>query len=93
MGNASVDDTDAATTFFFTTDAKTYSCSSILIFVILANIDRLYNSSIYVLQRSGSRHDTAARHNFVDTILNTGGSNSDDNDATERFVCSFVNKL
>jgi hypothetical protein len=40
MGNASVDDTDdvAASTFFFTTNGKTFVPLSIVTFVIQANV-------------------------------------------------------
>jgi hypothetical protein len=69
MGNASVDDTDAANTFF-ATDDKTYLCLSILTFIIWVNIERLSNSSIYVLQWPSS----SAGHEFADVILNMVGS-------------------
>jgi hypothetical protein len=38
VGNASMDYTDNAATFFFTIDGKTYSCLSIVTFIIRANI-------------------------------------------------------
>jgi hypothetical protein len=34
IGNASMDDTDVASTFLITTDGETYSCLSILTFII-----------------------------------------------------------
>jgi hypothetical protein len=77
-----MDDTDTATTFFFATDGKTYSCLSILIFVIWANVERFSNSSIYVLQRPSS----SAERDFTNAVLNMGGSDEgndcgNDNDA------------
>jgi hypothetical protein len=47
VGNATVDDTNVAATFF-STDDKTYLCLSIVTFVIRASVERLVNSSIYV---------------------------------------------
>jgi hypothetical protein len=70
VGNASLDDTDAAVTFFFTTDGKTYSCLSIVTFVIRANVERFANSSIYVFKQPSS----SVGRDFTDAVLNMGGS-------------------
>jgi hypothetical protein len=71
VGNASMDYTDNAATFFFTTDGKTYSCLSIVTFIIRANIKCLANSSIYVFKQPSS----SVGRDFVDAVLNVGGSN------------------
>jgi hypothetical protein len=74
VGNASVDNIDAATTFFFITDGKTYSCLSSVTFVIRVNVERLANSSIYAFKRPSS----SAGHDFTDAVLNVGGSSDGD---------------
>jgi hypothetical protein len=73
MENASVDDTDAATTIFFATDGKTYYCLSILTFVIQDNVEQS-NSSIYVFKRSS----LSTGPDFTDAVLNVGGSGEGD---------------
>jgi hypothetical protein len=74
VGNASVDDTDAATTIFFGTDGKTYLIISIVTFVIQANIERLANSSIFFFKE----HSSSAERDFTDVVLNVGGSDEGD---------------
>jgi hypothetical protein len=62
IGNASVDDIDAAATFFATDSKSFVPILSIVPFVIQANVERLAYSSIYVFKHPSS----SVGHEFVD---------------------------
>jgi hypothetical protein len=81
VGNASVDDTDAAATasFFFATDGKTFVPFWIVTFVIWANVEWLANSFIYVFKWTSS----LAECNFIDAVLNVGGSGEGEGGGTD----------
>jgi hypothetical protein len=51
-------------------------------FVIWANIERLAYSSIYVLKR----HSSSVKHDFVDGVLNIGGSGEGEDGGTDNDV-------
>jgi hypothetical protein len=72
MGNASVDDNDAATiaSFFFPTDGKSIvTIFSIVPFVIQAHVERLPHLSIYVFKHPSS----SVICDFIDGVVNMGG--------------------
>jgi hypothetical protein len=56
---------------------------------IWANVDRLFNSSIYVFQRLGSHCEAVVGNDFINVVLNTGESNDYDNDVAEWLVMDF----
>jgi hypothetical protein len=71
--NASVNDTDTAAIFFFTTDGKTFMSFNYYIHNLKVD-QRRFNSSIYVLQRPSS----TVGCDFVNAVLNVGGSGDGD---------------
>jgi hypothetical protein len=76
-----LDDTDAATaaTFFFLTDAKlVVHILSIVPFVMQAHVERLPYLSIYIFKRFSS----SAGRDFIDKVLNMGGSGEDQGSGT-----------
>jgi hypothetical protein len=46
------------------------------------NVERLSNSSIYILQRSSSRRDASAGRDFTDVVLNMAGSGNGNDTAS-----------
>jgi hypothetical protein len=83
MGNASMDDTDAAVTFFATNGKSFVPILSIVPFVIRANVECLAYSSIYVFKHPS----LLAGCKIVDGVLYMGGSGNGEhygtgNDAT-----------
>jgi hypothetical protein len=81
VGNASVDDPAvlATTTFFFATDGKSFvPILSIVTFIIQANVECLAYSSIYVFKCPSS----SAGREFVDGVLNMGGSSEGEGGGT-----------
>jgi hypothetical protein len=80
VGNASVDDpTVLATMTFFATDGKSFvPILSIVTFVIQANVECLTYSSIYVFKHPSS----SVGHEFIDGVLNMGGSSEGEGGGT-----------
>jgi hypothetical protein len=80
VGNASVDDADAALTFFTLHGKSFVHILSIIPFIIRANVEHLAYLSIYVFKHPSS----LAGCEFIDGVLNMGGSDEGggtDNDA------------
>jgi hypothetical protein len=76
-----MDDPDvaAATTFFFATGGTSFvPILSIVPFVICANVECLAYSSIYVFKC----HSLSTGHEFVDGVLNMGGSDEGEDGGT-----------
>jgi hypothetical protein len=73
------DPTVLATMTFFTTDGKSFvPILSIVTFVIQANVECLTYSSIYVFKRPSS----SVGHEFIDGVLNMGGSSEGEGGGT-----------
>jgi hypothetical protein len=70
IGNASVDDTDAAVTFLATDGRSFVPILSIVPFIIQANIECLAYSSIYVFKCLFS----SVGREFINGVINMGGS-------------------
>jgi hypothetical protein len=85
VGNAFVGNTEvvAAATFFFTTDGKsfvpTFNCS-----IRRANVEHPAYLSIYVFKH----HSSSIGHDFIDGVLNMGGSNEGEGSGTGNDVVS-----
>jgi hypothetical protein len=80
VGNAFVDDTDAAAATTKTSPPMvSHLCiHSIVSFIIRANVERLSYSSIYAFKRPSS----STGHNFVDGVINMGGSGEGESGGT-----------
>jgi hypothetical protein len=80
VGNASVDDTNAAAvaTFFPTDDKSIVPILSIVPFIIQPHVERLPYLSIYVFKHPSS----LVRHDFVDGVLNIRGFGEGDGGGT-----------
>jgi hypothetical protein len=83
VGNASMDDTDAAATFFATDDKSFVPILSIVPFVIRANVECLAYSSIYVFKCPSS-----TGHEFVDGVLNIRGFDEGESGGTSNDASS-----
>jgi hypothetical protein len=57
---------------------------SIVPFVIQENVERLVYSSIYVF----NRHSSSPGHDFINGVLNMGGSDEDDDGGTSNDAAS-----